>query len=160
LYPLRNSDPSPAFSCPRSRPRGFNHGRMWWMVETAFRGKKFMGKSPSRSPARIVREKRTVAAMVDIYCHAHHGTADTLCSECSLLLEYARCRLDRCPFGAAKTPCAKCPTHCFQPLMRTRIKAVMRYAGPRMLLRHPILAMLHQWDSLVKKTKRKRNGVK
>jgi hypothetical protein len=27
--------------------------------------------------------------------------------------------------------------------MRRRIKDVMRYAGPRMLYRHPILAMLH-----------------
>ena len=32
--------------------------------------------------------------------------------------------------------------------MRTRIKEVMRYAGPRMLFRHPVLALLHHWDSL------------
>jgi hypothetical protein len=30
--------------------------------------------------------------------------------------------------------------------MRARIKEVMRYAGPRMLYRHPILALWHQWD--------------
>jgi hypothetical protein len=112
-----------------------------------------MDHARSQPPARIIREKRTVAAMIDIYCHAHHGTSGTLCSECSLLLDYALCRLDRCPHGAAKTPCAICPTHCFQSLMRARIKVVMRYAGPRMLLRHPILALLHQWDSLGKKPK-------
>jgi hypothetical protein len=101
--------------------------------------------------ARIVREKRTVAAMIDIYCRAHHGGNGTLCSKCTTLLEYAYCRLDRCPFGAAKRPCAICPTHCFQSLMRARIKTVMRYSGPRMLFRHPVLALLHQWDNLSKK---------
>jgi hypothetical protein len=106
-----------------------------------------MDHAHPQPPARIVREKRTVAAMVEIYCHAHHGTTSALCSECSLLLEYAMCRLDRCPHGAEKTVCAICPTHCYQSLMRDRVKVVMRYAGPRMLLRHPVLALMHQWDS-------------
>ena len=30
--------------------------------------------------------------------------------------------------------------------MRERVRVVMRYAGPRMLLRHPILAILHLRD--------------
>jgi hypothetical protein len=102
----------------------------------------------SQPTARIAREARTVAAMIDIYCHALHGTNDTLCNDCSALRDYALCRLDRCPHGTAKTPCAICPTHCFQSLMRARIKVVMRYAGPRMLFRHPVLAVLHQWDNI------------
>jgi hypothetical protein len=32
--------------------------------------------------------------------------------------------------------------------MRERVRAVMRYAGPRMLLRHPILAVLHLLDGM------------
>jgi hypothetical protein len=32
--------------------------------------------------------------------------------------------------------------------MRERITIVMRYAGPRMMFRHPILALLHQLDAL------------
>ena len=32
--------------------------------------------------------------------------------------------------------------------MRDRIRAVMRYADPRMLFRHPILAVLHLLDGL------------
>jgi len=32
--------------------------------------------------------------------------------------------------------------------MRERIRAVMRYAGPRMLWRHPLLALLHLADGL------------
>jgi len=36
--------------------------------------------------------------------------------------------------------------HCFKPVMRDKIKAVMRYSGPRMLRTHPILAMNHFID--------------
>ena len=93
-----------------------------------------------------MREKRTVRVMIDIYCRAHHGTSGTLCSECDGLLAYAFCRLDRCPFGAKKTACARCRAHRYSATMRKRIKDAMRYAGPRMLYRHPILAVLHRWD--------------
>jgi hypothetical protein len=124
------------------------------MVRNTFGGERPMDDRELHPPARIVREKRTVAAMIGIYCHAHHGTTDILCGQCMTLFEYACCRLDRCPYGDAKTPCAMCPTHCYQSLMRTRIKEVMRYAGPRMLLRHPILALRHQWDSLTKENKK------
>jgi hypothetical protein len=81
--------------------------------------------------------------MIGIYCHAQHGTSDALCGECDRLLAYAIGRLERCPFAAEKPSCAHCPVHCHKPAMRRRIKDVMRYAGPRMLYRHPILAMLH-----------------
>jgi hypothetical protein len=35
--------------------------------------------------------------------------------------------------------------------MRQQIKDVMRYAGPRMLYHHPILAIRHIWDSIRRK---------
>jgi hypothetical protein len=92
------------------------------------------------------REKKTVSEMIRIYCRAHHGTSDDLCPQCTELFDYAMCRLDRCPFGADKPTCAKCPIHCYKPQMRDQIRDVMRYAGPRMLLRHPILAVLHKLD--------------
>jgi hypothetical protein len=63
-------------------------------------------------------------------------------------LDYAIERLDRCPFGDNKTACAKCLVHCYKPSLRERIKAAMRYAGPRMLWKHPILAFMHQFDGL------------
>jgi hypothetical protein len=34
--------------------------------------------------------------------------------------------------------------------MREKIKGVMRYAGPRMMYRHPVLAVLHVFDGLRK----------
>jgi hypothetical protein len=95
---------------------------------------------------RIAREKKTMRAMVRIYCRGHHGSRGELCHDCRALLDYAYCRLDRCPFGQQKSTCAKCPIHCYKPAMRTRAKVVMRYAGPRMLWRHPILAIRHMFD--------------
>ena len=99
-------------------------------------------------PPRIAREKRTVRAMIGIYCRAHHATSGQLCDDCSELLEYAYGRLGRCPFGADKPTCAKCPIHCYKPSMKAKAVSVMRYAGPRMLPRHPILALRHWLDGL------------
>ena len=97
---------------------------------------------------RIAREKRTIRAMLRIYCRAHHGTSGELCGECGELLDYAFCRLARCPFGADKPPCADCPIHCYKPAMKERVRSAMRFAGPRMASRHPILAFLHLLDGL------------
>lgn len=97
---------------------------------------------------RIRREKKTVGAMLGLYCRDHHRGRERLCSECAELLDYAEARLDKCPFGEQKPKCAQCEIHCYRPEQRERITAVMRYAGPRMLKRHPILALLHLKDSL------------
>ncbi len=99
--------------------------------------------------ARLRREARTLTAMIEIACHGMHGTAKgQLCPSCQALLEYALARLDKCPFQEAKPTCAKCPIHCYRPAQREQIRAVMRYAGPRMLLRHPLLALMHLIDGI------------
>lgn len=90
----------------------------------------------------IRNEKKTVRVMVGLYCRAHHGSS-AICDECAQLLEYAERRLERCPFGDGKPTCRHCAIHCYAPSMREQITAVMRYAGPRMLLRHPILGLRH-----------------
>ncbi len=113
---------------------------------------------------RLEREKRTIAVMIAMYHRGVHN-ADPLCPDCTALLEYALQRIEKCPFGENKPTCANCTIHCYaglrrggvnpqdyrvavlaQPEMRERVLAVMRYAGPRMLLRHPLLALLHLWD--------------
>jgi predicted amidophosphoribosyltransferase len=103
----------------------------------------------------LSRERQTVEAMIRLYCRGRHGNAEQLCGECAELLEYARERLRRCPFQEGKTTCAKCPVHCYRPEMRARIRAAMRYAGPRMLYRHPILALRHLLDGLRRKPVRR-----
>ena len=97
---------------------------------------------------RIAREDRTIAAMTDLYCRAHHAPGDGLCAECQGLLDYARQRLDRCPFRADKPTCNQCTVHCYSRAMRERVVAVMRFAGPRMIYRHPWLAVRHLIDGL------------
>ena len=100
---------------------------------------------PSTHP-RITRERKTIEVMVRLYCRDRHGTQAGLCAGCNELLSYACQRLDKCPFQEGKTTCLNCPVHCYKPEMREKVRVVMRYAGPRMLYRHPILAILHLLD--------------
>ncbi len=94
---------------------------------------------------RMNRENKTIAVMIALYCQDRHGTAE-LCPGCRLLLDYARERLEKCPFQEGKTTCARCPVHCYKPAMRERVRAVMRYSGPRMTYRHPVMAIQHLLD--------------
>ncbi len=95
----------------------------------------------------IEREKDCISKMVRIYCRGNHGTQGELCNDCRELLDYALMRVSKCKFGVEKTVCARCPVHCYKPSMREKVKAVMRYAGPRMLLKHPVHALWHMLDS-------------
>jgi hypothetical protein len=97
---------------------------------------------------RIEREKATIAVMIQIYCHDHHQTTRQCCAECLELLDYAHRRLDTCPFQQKKPACNKCTVHCYSTRMKQRVKQLMRYSGPRMLLRSPYLAILHMLDLL------------
>jgi len=90
--------------------------------------------------SKMEAESRTVAAMIEIFCHGQHGDKKGLCPECQELLDYAVQRLEKCPFQENKPKCSECPVHCYKPDMREKIRAVMKYAGPRMLYRHPILS--------------------
>jgi hypothetical protein len=95
---------------------------------------------------RTRRELRTVRVMLDLHCRARHGGGRELCADCRALWEYAQQRIDRCRFRPDKPTCRDCPVHCFKPAMREEIRRAMRYAGPRMLWRHPILALFHLLD--------------
>lgn len=37
--------------------------------------------------------------------------------------------------------------HCYKPAMREKIREVMRFSGPRMMLYHPVLAVSHVIES-------------
>jgi len=91
-----------------------------------------------------------MTAMVHCYCHDRHATDGVICAECQGLLDYAAVRLVRCRFGSEKPTCSNCPVHCYQRHYRDRIKAVMCYAGPRMLWQHPVLSLGHWIDGFRK----------
>lgn len=103
---------------------------------------------------RLQREYQTVATMIGLYCRGHHRAAapgGALCVACEELRDYAERRIVRCPFADDKPTCAKCLVHCYKPDARDRIRQVMRYAGPRMLLHHPWMAARHYWDEWTRK---------
>lgn len=100
------------------------------------------------------REKRIVSQMIALYCKKQHHTKTGLCPECGALDSYARQRSDKCPFMETKTFCSNCKVHCYKPEMREKIRAVMRFSGPRMLFHHPIMAVRH-----VLETKREKHRL-
>lgn len=91
---------------------------------------------------RIEREKMVVAKMIKLY-YRHKLKTQEIPAEYSELMEYASLRLDRCKFGENKPTCKKCPIHCYKPEMRQKIRDVMRWAGPRMLIYDPVAAIRH-----------------
>ena len=97
---------------------------------------------------RLTRELNTIAAVMRIYCAEHHGGAAHVgaCMDCASLQDYARKRLAGCPYGPEKPTCVNCQIHCYGPRQREAMRVVMRFAGPRMLWRHPVLAIAHLVD--------------
>ena len=119
---------------------------------------RYMNQSATENPAaalvtpRLRREYRTMECMVQIWCADQHGTpgGPCPCGECREFLAYAARRLEKCPYGEAKPTCAKCPIHCYKRAQREHARVVMRYAGPRMTLRHPWLSFMHLVDKVRK----------
>lgn len=103
--------------------------------------------------AKRQEEMATMREILAIYCRGHRheaGQGGTLCPNCNALLAYALQRIEKCPRMEEKTFCAVCPIHCYGKEERARIKAVMRYVGPRMILYHPIMTLRHmliEWRS-------------
>jgi hypothetical protein len=93
----------------------------------------------------IQKERDVVTKMIAIYCRKKHHSKE-LCKECEDLQAYAYKRLSLCKFGEEKTACSNCSVHCYKPEYREKIKAVMRYSGPWMILYHPIYSIKHLLD--------------
>jgi len=89
----------------------------------------------------VEREKQTVKAMVRIYCRYHHH--QDLCEECNSVLNYAIKRIEKCIYGPEKPACNNCTTHCYSPAMKAKVKEIMRFSGPKMICKHPVMALAH-----------------
>lgn len=110
-----------------------------------------MVDSPQTAKRRV-REKRTISQMVALYCAGTHEAAARtetahcgaqVCPACAELDSYAVLRTERCRKMEVKTSCEQCGNHCYAPDKREAVRVVMRYAGPRMLLHHPVAAVRH-----------------
>ena len=112
----------------------------------------------SKVESKRDREKKTVALMIRLYCKKKHGAKKELCPECQALHDYAMLRSDKCPFMETKTFCSNCKVHCYKKDMREKIREVMRFSGPRMILHHPVMAVRHVIESKKEKKRLERDN--
>lgn len=97
---------------------------------------------------RREREKIIINEMIRMFCAGNHMHIDGLCEQCQTLASYAENRILSCLYGEIKPVCKECPVHCYSPSKREQMQQVMRYSGPRMILRRPIFALVHMMDKL------------
>jgi hypothetical protein len=113
-------------------------------------------------------EKELLTKMVTLYCNGNKhnkvflskqkrqkntSITNVLCPECEELRDYAVKQIDKCPFMETKTFCSNCKVHCYKTDRREQIRRVMKYAGPRMLFCHPVLAVKHMIHTIMKQFK-------
>lgn len=116
-------------------------------------------EAKSKLQIKVEEELQVVETMVSVSCHGkkhERQEGEELCTQCQALLDYAKIRSMRCPRKEEKTFCNTCPIHCYKPEHRQAMKEVMKYAGPRMLYKHPIVAIKHVINSLVHKWREKK----
>lgn len=103
--------------------------------------------SPYRGLSKIeikrLKEQELSEEMIALYCRKKHGCRDDMCEECRALADYSKKRSENCTNMEEKTFCSACDTPCYSPEMRVKIKEVMRFSGPRMIFRHPLLSVKH-----------------
>ncbi|MEW6233825.1 MAG: nitrous oxide-stimulated promoter family protein [Candidatus Omnitrophota bacterium] len=81
-------------------------------------------------PQLVDRDMQVLESFVRVYCRRHHAEygGGILCHECQDLLDYARNRREHCPYDP-KPKCKECPTHCYKPSYRERVRTIMRFSG-------------------------------
>lgn len=113
--------------------------------------------------AKVRRDLRTLATFITFYCRRRHpnderapvslrtidvtsvcGRAVPLCAPCAKLLAHAFMKRILCPLDSKPT-CKRCPQHCYAPAYRIAIREVMRFAGPRLVLRGRLDYLVHLW---------------
>jgi hypothetical protein len=112
--------------------------------------------------AKARSDTRLLGDFTHVYCRGKHRGAirspltspgaevgvygrnpPSVCDECAEMLRYAEKRRAFCPKDP-KRFCSHCDTHCYSADMRERVKAVMRYAGPRsMFSKHAVAGVKH-----------------
>ena len=103
----------------------------------------------SLGSGRLDREYRTMHCMVQIYCADHHATAGgALCGECGEFLGLRAAPAREVPVRRRKAGLRQVPDPLLQAAQREQARSIMRYAGPRMVLRHPWLSLTHMLDKL------------
>jgi hypothetical protein len=116
---------------------------------------------PQEEAGRVLRDLKTLARFIVIYCHGNHEGAERcpvvlpgfdvqeiagqpveLCRECRKLLQHALIKRSHCPMSP-KPMCKHCPKHCYAPHYRDQIRDVMKYAGPKLVMRGRLDYLIH-----------------
>ena len=107
-------------------------------------------------------ELRVLRDFIAVYCRENHRTEDKspftvkdsrlrdalgdkdlmLCNDCGKLLNHGTAKLMLCPYEPKPT-CRKCPTHCYAPRYREKVRRVMRFSGPYLVKRGRLHYLLH-----------------
>ncbi|MBC7265440.1 MAG: nitrous oxide-stimulated promoter family protein [Coriobacteriia bacterium] len=115
---------------------------------------------------KVAHDVRTLGDFIAIYCAGHHKDRERrpartaaaeagvygnkpprLCEECEAHLAYGEKRRALCPKDP-KPFCAHCDTHCYKSDEREWQRQMMRYSGPRSVLRgHAIDAVRHALEA-------------
>ena len=74
---------------------------------------------------RIKRERKTIKAMIEIYCKDKHKS--NICTDCQSLLDYANLKLSKCPYKKDKPTCKNCTTHYYREPEKSLIHEIMKY---------------------------------
>lgn len=110
------------------------------------------------------KDIKVLGNFVAIFCRENHGTeakeallikdeevqqalgtkALVLCHDCQKLLSHGIAKLLLCPYDP-KPMCKKCPTHCYAPGYREKIRQVMRFSGLYLLKHGRLDLMFHYW---------------
>ena len=100
----------------------------------------------SNQTNRITQQKNTIEIMVKLYCAKNHSGDNEVCPDCREVLDYALTRVSNCRYGENKPNCGDCKTCCYKKDMKSKITHIMKYSGPRLLVHHPRVALVHILD--------------
>ena len=120
------------------------------------------GFHPASLTRKERRDLRTLGRFIELFCRLKHVGADRrafavgdldarsvfgrrpprLCAECESLLNHGVVKRLRCPLDP-KPMCKDCPDQCYCADYRTRVREVMRFSGPRMILRGRLHYLFH-----------------
>lgn len=111
--------------------------------------------------AREIDDIRVLLRFVSIFCRERHRGEKSplalrqidvkdlvkdgifLCDDCRRIIRYAVTMRLRCPH-APKPPCKKCPTKCYHPEYRQKIREIMKFSGIH-LIKHGRLDMIYHY---------------
>lgn len=109
----------------------------------------------------IIKDARTLAMFVRVYCRRNHTGAEKaaftykgrnidglhlpaleLCDDCTKLLNHGIAKRALCPMDP-KPMCKKCPNHCYHPAYRDRMREVMKFSGIHLAKRGRLDMLIH-----------------